>query len=54
VKNKKTAKRPYKKKAGLDSNPNPTHKEDFEKALQLIVPQIKPKGIKSNRMLDED
>ena len=32
---------------------NPHHKEDFEKAMQMIVPRIKPVGIKGDKLLED-
>jgi hypothetical protein len=32
---------------------NPTHKEDFDNVLKMLVPQVKPKGIKSDKMLED-
>ena len=49
MKDKKATKKPLKKK----DKENPTHKEDFEKVLEMLVPKIKPKGVKGDKMLDE-
>jgi hypothetical protein len=48
---KKRAKR--KPKEALKSNPNPNHKEDFDKVLEMLIPRVKPKGIKSNNPLED-
>ncbi|MBL0308801.1 MAG: hypothetical protein IPP77_03705 [Bacteroidetes bacterium] len=29
-----------------EAKPNPNHKEDFEKVLRMLVPEVKPKGVK--------
>jgi hypothetical protein len=41
---KKGSKR--KPKEALKSNPNPNHKEDFDKVLEMLVPRIEPKAKK--------
>jgi hypothetical protein len=50
VKSKK--KQRVKKK--VEPIPNPNHKEDFDKVLEMLVPKVKPKGIKSDKLLEED
>ena len=54
MKKKKAPKKDVKKKEGLGNNPNPKHKEDFDKVLEMLVPKVKPKGIKSDKLLEED
>lgn len=40
-------------KDNLKSNANPNHKEDFDKVLEMLIPRVKPKGIKGDKLLED-